>query len=77
MAPMAAKADQSNGCQADGDFLRRLTFPEEELRSLTTAPWSGERRWFRSPNVVPMEWYRSPDQVSHILSVLHQRRRGF
>ena len=58
------------------DFLRRLTFPEEELRSLTTAPWNGERRWFRSANVVPMERYRSPDQVSHILSVLRQRRRS-
>jgi hypothetical protein len=39
-------------------FLRSITFPEEDRRRFTTAPWKGEYRWFRSPNVVPLEQHR-------------------
>jgi hypothetical protein len=43
----------------DGEaFLGELVFPEEEQRLFTTAVWSGGFRWFRSPNVVPIERYR-------------------
>ena len=42
----------------DEAFLRVLTVPEEDRRRFTTAPWRGEFRWFRSPNVVPLERWR-------------------
>jgi hypothetical protein len=57
----------------DEDWLRKLTFSEEERLSLTSAPWNGERRWFRSPNVVPLEKYREPDETAHIIAVLRVR----
>jgi hypothetical protein len=40
--------------------LRDWTFPEEDRALFTTTPWRpGEFRWFRSPNVVPIEqWWR-------------------
>lgn len=41
-------------------FLRSVTFPEEDQHLFTTAPWGGEYRWFRSSNVVPIEYYRRP-----------------
>jgi hypothetical protein len=47
-------------------FSRKLTFPEEDRHLFTTAPWHGGFRWFRSPNVVPIEQLRKertrPDQ---------------
>jgi hypothetical protein len=44
----------------DEAFLRQWTLPEEDRRKYTTRPWAGEFRWFRSPNVVPLEqWRRS------------------
>jgi hypothetical protein len=42
----------------DEAFLRTVIFPEEDRRLFTTAPWGGGFRWFRSPNVVPLERYR-------------------
>ena len=39
-------------------FLRSVTFPEEDRRLFTTAPWRGEFRWFRSPNIIPLEQRR-------------------
>ena len=39
-------------------FLRTITFPEEDRRSFTTAPWRGEPRWFRSPNIIDLERWR-------------------
>jgi hypothetical protein len=39
-------------------FLRSVTFPADELALFTVAPSCGGFRWFRSPNVVPMEKYR-------------------
>jgi hypothetical protein len=39
--------------------LREWTFPEEDRALFTTTPWKpGEFRWFRSPNVVPIEQWR-------------------
>lgn len=40
------------------EFLRVLTFPEEDRHLFTAAPWGGGFRWFRSPNVIPLERYR-------------------
>lgn len=45
--------------EEDEAFLRRLIRPEEDRRRYTIAPWSGGYRWFRSPNVVPIEQHRS------------------
>jgi hypothetical protein len=42
----------------DEAFLRQVVFPEEDRRRFTTAPWRGEFRWFRSPEVVPIEYWR-------------------
>ena len=39
-------------------YLRDLIFTEEDRHLFTTAPWHGGYRWFRSPNVVPIEQWR-------------------
>ena len=39
----------------DDEFLRLVTFPEEDRHLYTSSPWSGGFRWFRSPNVIPIE----------------------
>jgi len=44
----------------DEAFRRQLTFAEEDRHKFTSAPWSGGYRWFRSPNVTPIEYYRRP-----------------
>ncbi len=44
--------------QQDETFLQRIVFPEEDRHLFTTTPWRGEYRWFRSPNVVPIEHWR-------------------
>jgi hypothetical protein len=41
-------------------FLRSITFPAEDLPLFTVAPPCGGFRWFRSPNIVPMEKYQRP-----------------
>jgi hypothetical protein len=56
MAHPPALHDQT---EEEETFLRTLVFPEEDRRLFTTAPWRGEYRWFRSPNVVPLERWRS------------------
>jgi hypothetical protein len=45
----------------DEAFLRQLVLPEEDrLRLHPTVRWTGGFRWFRSPNVLPIEqWKRS------------------
>jgi hypothetical protein len=46
--------------EADNDetFLRHVTFPEEDRHLFTLTPWRGGYRWFRSPNVIPIEQWR-------------------
>ena len=51
----------SNQIKDDDDeaFMRSLIRPEEDRRRrYPTIPWEGGFRWFRSPNVVPIERYR-------------------
>lgn len=55
---MAIQPVSRNSDPADEAFLRVLTFPEEDRIQWTTAPWRGGFRWFRSPNVVPLEKWR-------------------
>jgi hypothetical protein len=42
----------------DERFLRQVVIPEEDRALFTTAPWTGEYRWFRSANVEPVEHWR-------------------
>jgi hypothetical protein len=59
----------------DGNQLRQCTFPEEERALFTTTPWKpGEFRWFRSPNVVPIEQWRWKQATS---SPAHRARRPY
>jgi hypothetical protein len=48
----------------DETFLRTVIFPEEERRLFTTTPWSGGYRWFKASNVVCLDRYRSPAEMS-------------
>jgi hypothetical protein len=45
--------------EADEAFLRQLIRPEEDRRRYGHAPWVGGFRWFRSPNVIPLEQWRN------------------
>jgi hypothetical protein len=38
-------------------FWRKLVLPQEERMRLGI-PWHGGYRWFRSPNVIPIEQWR-------------------
>ena len=58
----------SNQIKDDDDeaFMRSLIRLEEDRRRLyPTIPWGGGFRWFRSPNVVPIERYRQPRKLEH------------
>ena len=39
-------------------WLRQFVIPEEDRHRYTTVKWSGEYRWFRSPNVICLEKVR-------------------
>jgi hypothetical protein len=54
---MLTEAKQDDDA-ADEAFLRQLIRPEEDRRRRTSAPWCGGYRWFRSPNVIPIEYGR-------------------
>ena len=51
-------ADRSGKELEEEAFLRQWTICEEDWFSFTSHPWSGEFRWFRSPNVVCLERYQ-------------------
>ena len=44
--------------QSEEAFFRNLIRPEEERRLLAPAKGNSSFRWFRSPNVIPLEKYR-------------------
>jgi hypothetical protein len=55
---------------------QRLVMPEEDRRRYPQAPpWAGGYRWFRSPNVVDLQSYRSPVEKDRIRRVLLNRWR--
>jgi hypothetical protein len=43
---------------AEHEFLRQVTIPEEDRAKHTSAKWSGEYRWFRSANIICLEKVR-------------------
>ena len=59
----------------DEAWRRQFALSSEDRRALTSAPWRGERRWFRAGNVIPLELYRSPDEWRCICDVFWPRRR--
>jgi hypothetical protein len=42
----------------DDELVRRLVVPEEDRRSITSQPSGRACRWFRAPNIVPIERYQ-------------------
>jgi hypothetical protein len=56
---MSTLADLLAKYEADHQFLRRFTLPQEDRAMVTDAPWPGGYRWFRSPNVVCLEKVRA------------------
>jgi hypothetical protein len=50
----------SNYGEEDEVFFRAIVVPEEDRRLFTSAPWRGQFRWFRTPNVIPLEKYQRP-----------------
>lgn len=40
------------------EFHRQFTLPQEDRMQHTDSPHAGGYRWFKSPNVVPIEYYR-------------------
>jgi hypothetical protein len=45
--------------KATEDFHRKFTLPyEDRIKGAATKKWPGGYRWFRSPNVKPIEHYR-------------------
>ena len=52
----------------DETFWQKMVLPEEQRRWVRD--WEGSYRWFRSPNVVCLERYRSPADMARIRKVL-------
>jgi hypothetical protein len=55
MATLGTLQEKLDRYDADHAWLRQMTIPEEDRPRLTSAKWSGEFRWFRSGNVIPLE----------------------
>jgi hypothetical protein len=51
----------------DDTFLRQLVLSEEDRRRRHPATeWTGGFRWFRSPNIIQLELYRSQEETAQI-----------
>jgi hypothetical protein len=61
----------------DDTFLRRFATPWEDIfaRGLPSMRWYCPNRYFRSPNVVPLESYRQPGEWMRIIDAMRQRER--
>ena len=55
---MGTLEEQLARYEEDHALLRQCIIPEEDRAKYTSAKWSGEYRWFRSPNVVCLEKVR-------------------
>jgi hypothetical protein len=62
---MTTAVDQHN---TQHDWLRQWAVPQEDRGKYTSSPWTGGYRWFRSPNVIPIEQWRKKKQEGHITS---------
>jgi hypothetical protein len=61
--------------QRDEAIWRKLILPEEDRYPVRV--WVGSFRWFRSPNVIRLEDYRSPAEMERIRKVLLWPRRNY
>jgi hypothetical protein len=61
----------------DDKFLRQFATPWEDIfaRGLPSMRWYCPNRYFRSPNIVPLETYRPPGEWMHIIDAMGQRER--
>jgi hypothetical protein len=63
--------------QGSNSFWQKLVLPEEDRLAYPSAPaWDGGYRWFRSPNIVDLQSYRSPAEKDRIRTRLLNTRRG-
>ena len=63
MASEPRKGESLDCRDEDDAFLQQLILSEEDRqRRHPTTRWTGGYRWFRSPNVVPLEKYREAKQ---------------
>ena len=46
----------------DETFWQRMTLPVEECLKRGIEKPAGGYRWFRSPNIIPIEHYRAPEK---------------
>ena len=60
----------------DDRFLRRFATPWEDIfaRGLTSMRWYIPNRYFRSPNIIPLENFR-PSGELRIVDTMRQRER--
>ena len=71
---MQTEAKQDSDA-ADEAFLQQLILPEEDRRLLHSSTPYGGFRWFRSPNVIPIERCRQLKAQRQAVSDLQQDRR--
>ena len=57
MATATTLAEQLAAFEAEHEWLREITLPEEDRSMFTSSPSSGYR-WFKSPNVICLETAR-------------------
>jgi hypothetical protein len=48
----------------DEAFLRSIIFPEEDRYRYCSRPYGGGYRWFRDPNVIPIEHWHRPCRLN-------------
>lgn len=61
--------------EEDLALLHQYMRSEEELRVYRKLmPWRGEHRWFRSPNIIPLEHYRAEEEWARVCDVFWPRR---
>jgi hypothetical protein len=65
---VAALEPSVRKCSAEDEaFLRNVIFSEEDRHHFTTVAWQGGFRWFRSPNITPIEYWRSASPRSTLM----------
>jgi hypothetical protein len=57
MAINRTLAERLAAFEAEHEWLRQITLPEEDRSMFTSAPSSGYR-WFRAPNIICLETVR-------------------
>ena len=69
-ADMVTLAEAAAKYEEEHAFARKVVLPEEDRALITSALWRGGYRWFRSPNVIQLERYRTTAEMARIRAVL-------